>query len=60
MTKNLETADMVVKLTLAVTVLVFYFTRVITGPFATTLMILSSVVIVVFVTRLIFARIFMD
>lgn len=51
---------MIVKLSLAIAVLIFYFARVITGPFATALMILSAVVILIFVARLIFARIFMD
>lgn len=60
MTKNLETADTIVKLILAITVLVFYFTNVITGPFAQALMILAFIVVVIFVARLFFARILMD
>jgi hypothetical protein len=58
MTKNLETADTIIKLILAITVVVFYSTHLITGPFATVLMILSVVVIIVFATRAIFALIF--
>jgi hypothetical protein len=58
MTRNLETADVIVKLTLAIAVLILYFTRLITGPSATGLMILAIVVILIFVARLVFARIF--
>ena len=60
MTKNLETADTIVKLTLSIAVLVFYFTNVIHGPFAKALMILAVIVVVIFVARLLFARIFID
>ncbi len=60
MTKNLETADSIVQLILAITVLVFYFTNVITGPFAKALMILAIIVVLGFVARLLFARSFMD
>jgi hypothetical protein len=60
MTKNLETADTIVKLTLAVTVLVFDFTNIIAGPFANALMILAIVVIVIFLARLFYARMFTD
>lgn len=60
MTKNLETADTIVKMTLAITVLVFYFTNVITGPFAKALMIIATIVVVIFIARILYARIFMD
>jgi hypothetical protein len=48
MTKNLETADKIAKLALALTTLVFYFFDIINGPFATGLMLLSVMVILVY------------
>lgn len=57
MTKNLETADMIVKLVLAVAVIIFYFTNLITGPFATTLLVLSIIVLVIFMAKAIYSRI---
>jgi hypothetical protein len=57
MTKNLEKADAVVKLTLAVLVIVFYGTHVIVGPFARLLMILSSLAIVIFVVKFLHTRV---
>lgn len=60
MTKNLETADTVMKLILAITVLLFYFTNVISGPFAKLLMILAIIVVVIFAARVAYARIFLD
>jgi hypothetical protein len=56
MTKNLEKADTIVKLTLAVTVIVFYSTRIISGQFATVLAILAFVTIMIFVARLLYNR----
>ncbi|MEO5603856.1 MAG: DUF2892 domain-containing protein [Cyclobacteriaceae bacterium] len=60
MTKNLKTADTIVKLILAVTVLIFYFTRLISGPFAMALMFLSLIVILIFLIQLFFTKVFMD
>ena len=60
MTKNLETADTIVKLTLAITVLVLYFTSLIAGPFAKALMILSIIVLAIFAARILYTRIFVD
>lgn len=60
MTKNLQTADTIVKLLLAITVVISYFAKVFTGPLAEALMILSIIVLVIFVARIIYARIFMD
>jgi hypothetical protein len=60
MTKNLKTADMIVKLALAVAVVIFYFTKLISGPFALALMLLSIIIILIFVAQLVFARMFMD
>lgn len=57
MTKNLETADMIVKLVLAVAVIIFYFTNLITGPFATALLVLSIIVLVIFMAKAIYSRI---
>ncbi len=51
MTKNLETADSLAKLFLAVLVIVFYFSRVISGPFGKLLMILAVLVIVIFIVK---------
>ena len=45
MTRNLETADRIVKVTLALLTLVFYFFDVMQGPFAQALMILGAIVI---------------
>lgn len=52
MTKNLETADMIVKLVLALSAVIFYFTRIISGPVARVLMILGVLIIVIFVVRI--------
>lgn len=56
MSKNLEKADTVVKLTLAVSVLIFYLTNIINGPFARTLAILAAITIVIFIVRFIYKR----
>jgi hypothetical protein len=53
MTKNLENADMIVKLLLAFLVVVFYFTNVISGPLARALMILALLVIGIFAAKVI-------
>lgn len=51
MIKNLDHADSVVKLTLAISVLLCYAFGIIAGPFAHALGFLSLVVIVIFVVR---------
>lgn len=51
MTKNLQAADTIVKLVLAITIYVFYFTNIITGPFANALMVLASITIFIFIAR---------
>ena len=48
MTKNLETADAIVKVILATLVIAFYFSRGITGPLARVLMFLAVMVILIF------------
>ncbi|HEY0768950.1 MAG TPA: hypothetical protein VGD31_01265 [Sphingobacteriaceae bacterium] len=52
MTKNLETADLIVKIVLAVLVISFYFSRVITGPLARILMFLAVILIVIIAFRM--------
>lgn len=56
MTKNLEHADSVVKLALAVSVLICYGFGIIAGPFAHALGFLSLVVIVIFIVRSVRAK----
>ena len=56
MTKNLETADVIAKLALAAGTIILFFTRVITGPLANLLTILSCIVIAIFVVRIFIAR----
>lgn len=51
MTKNLETADKIAKLTLSVMCLTFYALGIIQGPFARSLMILSTVVILLYAAK---------
>jgi hypothetical protein len=60
MTRDLETADTIVKLSLAITVVIFYFAKIITGLFATALMILGVIVLAIFLAKVLYARIFMD
>ncbi|MFN8333534.1 MAG: hypothetical protein U0U09_00310 [Cyclobacteriaceae bacterium] len=48
MTKNLEKADTVVKLTLAVSVIVCYGTNIISGPLASVLAFLAALTILIF------------
>jgi hypothetical protein len=55
MRKNLETADTVVKLTLAVSVVVFYSCRVISGPIARGLLILAILVLLLFIMKILLA-----
>lgn len=56
MTKNLEKADAVVKLTLAASVLILYFTHVIVGPFANALVVLSGLIILIFIARFVYTK----
>lgn len=60
MKKNLNTADSIVKLVLSVLVIAAYFTRIITGPFAHALLILSLIIIVIFVVKIIITKYFSD
>lgn len=48
MTKNLETADALVKLVLAIAVILLYAADVIAGPFAVLLVTLSSLVLLIY------------
>lgn len=54
MIKNLETADKIVKLVLAVSVIVLFLTNVIAGPFAVALVILSFFVLIIYAARLLY------
>jgi hypothetical protein len=56
MTKNLETADLIAKLTLAGGSVVLFFTGVIAGPFANLLVILSCIIITVYLAKLVARR----
>lgn len=51
MTRNLETADRIVKLSLSGIILVLYVLNVIQGPFAHVLMIVSVAVIVLYIIK---------
>jgi hypothetical protein len=51
MTKNLETADRIAKLALALMIVVLYFFRLIQGPFAEALLILSITVLAIYLLR---------
>lgn len=52
MIKNLDTADAIVKLTLAFLIIVCYFTRVISGTMAVTLVALALLVIVIYAMKI--------
>ncbi|MEX1238912.1 MAG: hypothetical protein WEB30_04315 [Cyclobacteriaceae bacterium] len=52
MTKNLEMADNIVKVVLAVLTIVLFFFNVIAGPLATVLVILSCAMLVIYAIRL--------
>jgi hypothetical protein len=56
MTKSLETADRITKLTLALMTLIFYLFDVIQGPFARTLMIVSVAVLLIYFVKIVFLR----
>jgi hypothetical protein len=56
MTKNLDTADRIAKLALAGTTLILYFSRLIQGPFAGALLILSVTVIFIYLIKVTLLR----
>ena len=60
MTQNLETADRVIKLILAIAVVISYFTKLITGPLALALLILSIIGLLIFFAKALHAWIFID
>jgi type IV secretory pathway VirB2 component (pilin) len=56
MTKNIETADKIVKLTLSMMTLILYFVKVIQGPFASALAILSVAVVLLHFMKVLFSK----
>lgn len=56
MTKNLEAADHIVKLVLAICTIGLYLAGVIAGPFAIALVVLSLIILIIFAVRLIFRK----
>lgn len=52
MTKNLETADTLVKLVLAISVILLYSADVIAGPFAVALVVLAALVLLIYAMKL--------
>lgn len=60
MVKNLQTADTIVKLVLAVTTIIFYFANVISGPMAQILLILAIAVITIFAAKAIITIMLID
>lgn len=60
MTKNLETADDIVKLVLACSTIVLFFARVIAGPFALALVFLSVLILLIYSARLLYKKFFND
>jgi hypothetical protein len=56
MTKNLEAADRITKLTLALMTLIFYLFDVIQGPFARALMIVSVAVLLIYFVKIVFLK----
>jgi hypothetical protein len=55
MTGELDRADQITKLILAVTILTLYMSRAITGPFAKFLLVLAGVVVMIFLVKIIIA-----
>jgi hypothetical protein len=53
MTQNLETADTIIKLTLAASVIVLRMMGALAGPFATPLVILAVIVIILTIVRMV-------
>lgn len=60
MAKNLETADTLVKLVLAITIVITYFTDLIQGPFAKALLVLALITVILYVTRTVVLYFFAD
>jgi hypothetical protein len=58
MTKNLEKADTIIKLTLAITTIVLYLSGVIAGPFGQILSGLSVIVIVIYLAKIVVVQSF--
>ena len=56
MTRNLETADKIAKLTLSSATLTLYFLDFISGPFARALMVLSALVVGIYLIRTVFHK----
>lgn len=56
MTRNLETADKIAKLTLSLATITLYFFDVIGGPFAKALMGLSAVVVSLYLIKALFVK----
>lgn len=56
MTKNLETADRIAKLALAITTTVLYLSGIIAGPSALALFLLSILVLLIFVLKRVVRR----
>jgi hypothetical protein len=60
MARSPQTTDTVVKLLIAVSGVILYFTKLITGPFAIALLTLSIIVVVVFVVKALYMWLFRD
>jgi len=60
MTKNLQTADLIVKLTLAIAVIAFYVAKMITGPLATVLLVLAIVTLTIFLAKKLYGLLIRD
>jgi hypothetical protein len=56
MTRNLETADKIAKLTLSGATIALYFFDVIGGPFAKALVVLSAVVVSIYFIKSVFVK----
>lgn len=56
MTRNLEAADKIAKLTLSSATITLYFFDVIGGPFAKALMVLSAIVVSIYLIRIVFVK----
>ena len=60
MTKNLETADTIVKFILAITTIILFFAAVISGPFAVALVILSALILLIQALKLLYKIFFLN
>lgn len=56
MTKNLKTADLIAKIVLSISVILFYFLNAISGPLADVLLVLAILVLVIFIAKLIITK----